>query len=525
MIQTHYDVVIVGGGHNGLVSAAYLARAGLSVLVLERQPYVGGAAVSLPVFKGFDARLSRYAYLVSMFPARIVEELGLHYEGRRRAVAAFTPTFRDGKHKALLISNTNPAETEESFRQLTGGDAEYRAYQRFYAHMEAFAQRVFPTMLEPLRTRDQMQALFDDADSRAAWDMLVEKPLGETVERMFQDDRVRGAVFTDAKISVLTHPHDETLLQNRTFIYHVIGNSTGEWRVPVGGMGALTQDLARVARAAGAEILTSAAVECIEPNHGEVEYRVNGERYGATGRYVLANVAPNVLAKLLPDGLPGVGEVEGAAFKMNMLFKRLPRLKAEGYTPQQAFTGTFHIDEGYQAMIDSYQSAKQGVMPAHPPGEMYCHSMTDPSILSSELAGAGYQTVTLFGLDMPARLFRADNETAREEAKRRYIQAINQYLAEPLEECLATDADGNLCIEARSAVDLEAEIGLPGGHIFHKDLTWPFTDDAAQAGTWGVETPYPNLFICGSGAQRGGCVSGIPGHNAAKKVLQCEGKA
>jgi phytoene dehydrogenase-like protein len=109
----------------------------------------------------------------------------------------------------------------------------------------------------------------------------------------------------------------------------------------------------------------------------------------------------------------------------------------------------------------------------------------------------------------------------RREVLRRYLAAINQYLDEPLEDCLAQDADGKPCIEAKSAVDLEAELNMPAGHIFHNDCTWPFTDDEAQAGQWGVETAYPNLFICGSGAQRGGCVSGIPGHNAAMKVLSC----
>ena len=523
MFRTHYDAVIVGGGHNGLVAAAYLAGAGRSVLVLERQPHTGGAAVSAKVFPGMDARLSRYSYLVSMFPQKIIADLGLNFESRRRSVAAFTPTMRDGQHKALLISNVSPEETAASFRELTGGDDEYRAYQRFYEHTDLFARRVWPTLLEPLLTRQQMKQRFTGKDEMAAWELLVEKPLGETIEAMFKDDRVRGAVFTDAKIGVLTHPHDPSLLQNRTYIYHVIGGGTGEWRVPVGGMGALTGALADCARSAGAEIVTSASVQRILPGQpdAEVEFVHDDKTHTVSARFVLANVAPDVLAKLLPDSSPRNGSVEGAAFKINMLLKRLPQLKVKGYSSEQAFTGTFHIDEGYQAMQESYRSAVRGQIPDRPPGEMYCHTLTDPSILSPELAAQGYQTITLFGLDMPYRLFRDDNERARREVLRRYLAAINQYLDEPIEGCLAQDANGNACIEAKSAVDLEAELGLPAGHIFHNDLTWPFADDDSQAGQWGVETAYPNIFICGSGAQRGGCVSGIPGHNAAMKVLAC----
>jgi len=123
-------------------------------------------------------------------------------------------------------------------------------------------------------------------------------------------------------------------------------------------------------------------------------------------------------------------------------------------------------------------------------------------------------------LDMAYRLFNEDNDQARDLALQRYLTGINQYLDEPIEECLATDGNGKPCIEAMSAVDLEEKIHLPKGNIFHGDLTWPFAESEEEVGQWGVETEHPNLFLCGSSAKRGGAVSGIPGHNAAKKVLQ-----
>jgi phytoene dehydrogenase-like protein len=121
---------------------------------------------------------------------------------------------------------------------------------------------------------------------------------------------------------------------------------------------------------------------------------------------------------------------------------------------------------------------------------------------------------------MPYRLFEEDNGKARDEALQRYLAGINRFLEEPIEDCLAKDANGKYCIEAMSPVDLEKKIHLPKGNIFHGDLTWPFAESEEEVGQWGVETECPNLFLCGSSAKRGGAVSGIPGHNAAKKVLQ-----
>ncbi|NWF69747.1 MAG: NAD(P)/FAD-dependent oxidoreductase [Chloroflexi bacterium] len=515
--KTHYDVVVVGGGHNGLVSAAYLAQAGLSVLLLERQAQVGGAAISARVFDGLDARLSRYSYLVSMLPQKIVVDLGLRFEARRRRVAAFTPLVRNGQHKALLISNESSQAAADSFRDVTGSDAEYRAYARYYELVGQFAQRVWPTLLEPLQTREQMRRRF--ADALRAWEMFVELPLGVTIEQMLRDDAVRGAVFTDAKIGILTHAHDESLRQNRTYIYHVVGQGTGEWRVPTGGMGALTTEIARVAQAVGARIMTEASVSRVLPGiPAEVEFVIGDHVYRVGTDYVLVNAAPAVLAHLIPDAVP-VQPDEGSVFKINMLLERLPRLKAADYRSDDAFTGTFHVNETYTQMQVTYESASAGRIPDVLAGEIYCHTLTDPSILAPHLAGAGYQTLTLFGVDLPYSLFaRGDNQSLRGQVLERYLYGINQYLDEPIESCLARDSLGNLCIEAKTPLDIEHELNMPRGHIFHTDLSWPFDDE--RAGLWGVETDYPNIFMCGSGALRGGCVSGIAGHNAAMKVLE-----
>jgi phytoene dehydrogenase-like protein len=123
----------------------------------------------------------------------------------------------------------------------------------------------------------------------------------------------------------------------------------------------------------------------------------------------------------------------------------------------------------------------------------------------------------LFGLHVPANMFEVDNDSTRDELVRRFLAGFNRHLAEPIEDCLARDVEGWPCVEARTPLDLEAELGMPGGHIFHGDLAWPFAMD--EPGRWGVETDVANLFVCGAGAQRGGGVSGIGGHNAAMAVL------
>ncbi|MFG2411400.1 phytoene desaturase family protein [Streptomyces goshikiensis] len=511
-----YDAVIVGGGHNGLVAAAYLARAGKSVLVLERLGHTGGAAISTRPFAGLDARLSRYSYLVSLLPPKIVRELGLRFEVRRRSVSSYTPAERDGRPGGLLVGG-DEARTRESFARLTGSDREYENWRAFYGTTGQVARKVFPTLTEPLPTRAELRARVDD---EAAWRMLFEEPLGQAVERNFADDLVRGVVLTDGLIGTFADAHDPSLAQNRCFLYHVIGGGTGDWDVPVGGMGALTDALATAARAAGAEIATGHEALRIDTDGtapAEVTFRTATGEGRVVGRNVLVNASPQVLAGLLGESAPA--PAEGAQLKVNMLLRRLPRLRDTSVDPREAFGGTFHIAEGYEELRRAHAEAASGELPSVPPSEIYCHSLTDPSILGPDLVERGYQTLTLFGLHTPARLFEKDNQGVREVLLTGTLAQLDAHLAEPITECLALDADGRPCIEAKTPLDLERELRLPGGHIFHRDLSWPY-GDGTDGSRWGVETTHPNVLLCGAGAVRGGGVSGVPGHNAAMAVLE-----
>jgi phytoene dehydrogenase-like protein len=493
-----YDVTIIGGGHNGLVAATYLAKAGKSVVILEANPEIGGATQSVQAFEGFDAYLSRYSYLVSLLPDKIVADLGLAFECISREVSSFTP-YAD---KGLYVSRQWDEKTAASFNELDPTGHEAQAWQGFYGEIAEFAKKIAPTLLQPLKSRSELKA---EINLPQVWEYLVENPIGVEIDKRFNNDVVKGVVLTDALIGTFASAYD--LQANICFLYHLMGNGTGEWKVPVGGMGALVKELIRVATSAGVEILANSKVtSVVSDESGVITKTESGDVYQSD--FLLSNAAPAVLAKLRGEAQPP--SLDGSQMKINILLKRLPELKS-GIDPRLAFAGTFHANESFSQLEATYLDATEGVMPAKMPVEMYCHTLSDPSILGPDLQASGYQTLTLFGLHTPASLFDADNDAARDVALASALRSVNEYLAEPIEDVIAA-------IEVKTPLDIEEAIALPRGNIFHKDLSMPFREDGSEP-SWGVETDDPRIFICGAGAIRGGGVSGIPGHNAAMAVL------
>ncbi|MEA2387726.1 MAG: hypothetical protein QOG41_499 [Thermoleophilaceae bacterium] len=437
--------------------------------MLERLGQPGGAATSAVPFAGRSERLSRYAYLVSPFPERILRDLGVEVELRRRPVTGYAPP-------GLLLEG-----------------------HEFGSELE----RLFPTLLEPLPDRAAARELLGPE----IWNALIERPLGEALRDRFDDGLMRGVVSSDGLIGTFTHVDDPSLRQNRCFLWHLVG---GAWRVPVGGMGALSGALAAAAARAGAQIRCGA--EAVRIDGGEVTWTEDGGEHSADGRFVLAGVAPAELARLRGSEVPAT--VEGSQTKVNLVLERLPRLRHD-IAPEDAFGGTFRLNEHEDQLAAAYEDAAAGRLPLSAPAEIYCHTLTDPSIAPSDA-----HTLTIFGLHTPASLFRGDNEAAAATMRNRYLDALDEHLEEPIRSCIALDSGGAPCIEVKTPVDLERELRMPAGNIFHGGLEWPWAEDAAEVGRWGVETDDPNILICGAGARRGGCVSGIGGHNAAMALLR-----
>ncbi len=518
MADADFDVVIVGGGHNGLVAAAYLARAGLRVRLLERLPHFGGATISAQVFDGVDVRLSRYSYLVSLLPSRILDDLGAQVRLARRPYSSYTPDPETSGRTGLLVGSA------DSFAAI-GAAADERGFAAFYRRCGLVTQRLWPTLLEPLRTRAQARQLVvagGDSDATTAWSAMVDEPIGHAITDAVTSDLVRGVIATDALVGTFARLDDTSLMQNICFLYHVLGGGTGDWNVPVGGMGAVSSALAAAATRHGAEISTGADVFAIDPG-GEVRYYSHGTEvaeHRVRGRFVLAGVGPAVLAGLLGEPAPPVAP--GPQVKVNMVLHRLPRLRDENVTPEQAFAGTFHVNETWSQLDAGYLRAAAGRLPDPLPCEAYCHSLTDPSIVSPALPGV--QTMTVFGFHTPHSVFgSAEPGPLREQLTEAVLASLNSVLAEPIQDVLLPDAHGRPCLETTTTLDLQERLGMTAGNIFHGALSWPFADDDDPLDTparrWGVATGHARVMMCGSGARRGGAVSGIGGHNAAMAVL------
>ncbi|MDO5741059.1 MAG: NAD(P)/FAD-dependent oxidoreductase [Ornithinimicrobium sp.] len=523
MTATFHDVVVVGGGHNGLTAAAYLARAGRSVLLLERQGDLGGATVSADAFEGMGARVSRYSYLVSLLPQQIVEDLGLRLRLTRRRYSSYTPV--PGGGGGLLIDNHDADATATSFAAI-GARADAPRWQEFYERTHRLAQRLWPTVTEPLRRRSEVDGLV--ADPALVHDFL-QRPLGEVIESTFADDLVRGVALTDGLISTYASAHETDLRQNVCFLYHVIGGGTGAWDVPIGGMGQIADQLADVARKAGADLRTGATVTALE--EGALTWvDEQGTQQRATARQILWAAAPAVLDEVA--GSRTVERVEGAQVKVNLLLTRLPRLRDEAVDPEAAFGGTFHINETYSQLQSAFDEAAQGQVPSPMPAEIYCHSLADPSILVPQLRAAGAHTLTAFTLQTPDRLLDGVESltAARRHLQQAVLDSLNSVLAEPIEDVIMRTPQGQLCLETKTTRDLQEILAMPGGNIFHAPLTWPWADEDAPLQTpaqrWGVDTPYPSVLLAGAGSRRGGGVSGLGGYHAARAVLEdCASRA
>jgi phytoene dehydrogenase-like protein len=492
------------------------------VRLLERLGQIGGAAVSAQAFDGVEVRVSRYSYLVSLLPSRIVDDLGAAVRLAGRQFSSYTPQPATGGRSGLLIGS-HGRHTPDTFAAI-GAAGDEQGFAAFYQRCRLVTERLWPTLIEPLRTREQARRHVLDAGDHnvaAAWRVMMDEPIGHAIADAVGNDLVRGVIATDALIGTFARVDDPSLRQNVCFLYHVLGGGTGDWNVPVGGMGSVTAALATAAVGHGAEITTGADVYAVQPS-GQVRYRTGDEEHLIRGRFVLAGVTPAVLAGLL--GEEPAPLAQGAQVKVNMVLRRLPRLRDDSVTREQAFAGTFHVNQTWTQLDTAYSRAAAGRLPDPLPCEAYCHSLTDPSIVSAALRESGAQTMTVFGLHTPHSLFDGtDSDALRDQLTDLVLASLNSVLAEPIQNVLMSDVHGRACIETTTTSDLQRTLAMTAGNIFHGALSWPFADDDDPLDTparrWGVATAHERIMLCGSGARRGGAVSGIGGHNAAMAVL------
>ncbi len=521
-----YDAIIIGGGHNGLVCAFYLARAGLKVRLLERRPIVGGAAVTEEFHPGF--RNSTASYTVSLLRPKVIADMGLHARGLtivERQVSNFLP-FAD----SYLRIAGDTAERQAEFARLNPKDA--RAYPRYETALERLAQVLRDLALRtPPRAGGGLAALI--ATGMQAWpltrlDIAAQRDLldiftrsaREFLDGWFEDDRIKAAFAFDAIVgnfAGVSTPGSAYVL-----LHHVFGEVNGKagaWGHAIGGMGAITQAMAAACRDAGVAIALEAPVASVLTDGGRAAgVRLEtGEEIAAP--VVAANVGPAMLFGRMvdPGDLPTdfrrriAGFRTGSGtFRMNVALSELPDFTVlPGRSLAPHHTAGIVIAPGLDYMDRAFDDARKLGWSRAPVVEMLI-----PSTLDDTLAPAGQHVGSLFCQQFAPRL--PDGRTwddARDEAADLIVDTVTAHAPNFRNSIIAR--------QIHSPLDLERTFGLIDGDIFHGRMTLDQLWAARPVlGHGDYRSPVPGLYLCGAGAHPGGGVTGAPGHNAAREILR-----
>ncbi len=523
----HCDVLLVGAGHNGLVCATYMARAGLKVIVLERRHVVGGAAVTEEFHPGF--RNSVAAYTVSLLQPQVISDLDLHAHGLRivqRRRNNFLP-LPDGEY--LL---TGGGETAAQVAKFSPRDAErLPAYE---ARLEAIADvlralalqpppnvtdggwwKALPELLRGAKLGRQLHAL-DETLRQELLDLFTISA-AEYLDRWFESAPIKAVLGFDGVVGNYASPY--TPGSAYVLLHHVFGEVNGvkgAWGHAIGGMGAITQAMASAARAAGVEIRTGEGVEevLVENQRAVGVVTSNGETL--RGRAVVTNVNPKLLyQQLLPaHAVPEPTRERmhnwrcgSGTFRMNVALSRLPDFSA---LPGQGdhLTAGIIIAPDLDYMDRAYRDACDFGWSRQPIVEMLI-----PSTLDDSLAPPGQHVASLFCQHVAPQLPHGRSwDDHRDEVADLMVSTVDRYAP--------GFADSVLGRQALTPLDLERTFGLIGGDIFHGALSLNQLFSARpMLGQAGYRGAIPGLYLCGAGTHPGGGVTGAPGHNAAKVVI------
>jgi phytoene dehydrogenase-like protein len=495
-----YDAIVVGGGHNGLVAAAYLSRAGRRVLVIERREILGGAAVSEEVWPGYT--ISTASYVCSLLHPQIVEDLGLRargYDAYRKDPSSFTPLL-DGR--SLLVGR----DIAENAREIAAFDRD-DAFRVLEFELEA--ERLGGILYDAFERDDPSEAEIDDA-ARAAFAGSA----ADLVERYVSTPVLQATLATDGLIGTYAGPRDPGT--GYVLAHHYAGRalgSQGAWGFVRGGMGAISRAIALAARGAGCAFRVGATVARILVRDGraygvaledgtefESEIVLSGADPVATfGEMLAPNDLPPALAARL-----ATWKIEGCSLKLNLALGELPNFLARpGTEAAPHHRATIHVAPSLDYLQAAHDDARRFGASLAPMLECFMQTPTDTS-----LAPPGKHVLSIFAQYYPYD--RADgpwDDAKRDAAADAIVATLARYAP-------------NLpnAVEARQILappDLEARFGLHGGHIFHGELL----PGQILAERFPTRTGILGLYLCGSGASPGGCVSGIPGWRAARAVL------
>ena len=491
----------MGGGHNGLVAAAYLARAGQDVLVLERRDVLGGAAVSEAVWPGWT--VSTASYVCSLLHPQIVADLHLRehgYEAYAKDPASFTP-LEDGRSLLLGRDAASNAREIAAFepRDVAG-----------FAGFEREAERLGALLFDAFDAEDPGAVRFDDA-TRATLDGSA----ADLVERYVSNPVLAATLATDGLIGTYAGPRDRGT--GYVLAHHYAGRALGTqggWGYVRGGMGSVSRAIALTARMAGCAFRTNATVARILVRDGRA-YGValdDGDEYEAHAVLSGADPVATFGEMLEPADVPpalhaklAAWKIEGCSFKLNLALSELPDFTARpgNATAQPHHRATIHVAPSVDYLQRAHDDARTLGASREPMLECFMQTPTDP-----KLAPPGKHLLSVFAQYYPYH--RADgpwDARKREAAADAVVATLSRYAP-------------NLprAIEARQILappDLEARFGLHGGHIFHGELV----PGQIFGERFATKTPIAGLYLCGSGAHPGGCVSGIPGMRAARSLL------
>ena len=506
-----YDAIVVGAGHNGLVCAAYLARAGLRVVVVERSDWVGGACVTEELFPGF--RMSTASYSLSLLLPKIVADLRLDLDLRARDPVLFAP-YEEGGGLCLWA---DPARKREALSELSRADAD--AYPRFYETIDEAARILRPLLTYPA-TRKQARRAFRRSGIENLFDKTIDGSVADLVEDHFEHDFVRGLIASQGITGTAGGPRTPGTAY--VFLHHAFGMATGRsggWGFVRGGMGVITQQLADRVRAAGGEIRLEAEVASVKLDDRRRAAGValaSGEEIDAP--IVCSNAHPRITLGFVDRTLWAreyAEDVElvptsGTVVKVNCALSRLPRFKGMGdaRAPGPEHTGMIIVGPSIDYLEDACRAAAEG-RPADP---MFCEAWIQTAT-EPELAPEGKHTLSVFAMYAPYTLSEGTWDERRDEIGDKVLGTLDHYapgLMDLVEDRLVLGPP-----------DLERRFGLVGGHIFHGELLpeWIF-DRRPSRGWHRYRTPLPGLYLCGSGAHPGGGVCGAPGLNASRAVLE-----